>query len=82
MCRHVQTTVLILISTSLAKTGWKEARKGKTFISEKTSFRWSILVLLVELSPFFAVLRIRIGFNADPDPAFYLNADPDPDSRS
>jgi hypothetical protein len=20
---------------------------------------------------------IRIGFNADPDPAFYLNADPD-----
>jgi hypothetical protein len=25
------------------------------------------------------VFRIRIGFNADPDPAFYLNADPDPD---
>ncbi len=23
-------------------------------------------------------LRIHIGFNADPDPAFYLNADPDP----
>jgi hypothetical protein len=22
---------------------------------------------------------IRIGFNADPDPAFYLNADRDPD---
>ncbi len=25
------------------------------------------------------MFRIRIGFNADPDPAFYLNADPDPD---
>ncbi len=25
------------------------------------------------------VFLIRIGFNADPDPAFYLNADPDPD---
>jgi hypothetical protein len=24
------------------------------------------------------VLTIRIGFNADPDPGFYLNADPDP----
>jgi hypothetical protein len=24
------------------------------------------------------VLRIRIGFNADPDPAFFVNADPDP----
>jgi hypothetical protein len=23
------------------------------------------------------MLRIRIGFNADPDPAFYLNAGPD-----
>jgi hypothetical protein len=23
------------------------------------------------------VLWIRIGFNADPDPAFYLNEDPD-----
>jgi hypothetical protein len=29
----------------------------------------------------YAVFRIRIGFNANPDsdPAFYLNADPDPD---
>ncbi len=25
------------------------------------------------------MLWIRIGSNADPDPAFYLNADPDPD---
>jgi hypothetical protein len=25
------------------------------------------------------VLRIRINFNADGDPAFYLNADSDPD---
>ncbi len=25
-----------------------------------------------------AVLWIRIGFNMDPDLAFYLNADPDP----
>jgi hypothetical protein len=24
------------------------------------------------------MLTIRIGFNADPDPGFYLNADPDP----
>ena len=30
------------------------------------------------------MLRIRIGFNADPDPAsaFYLNADPDPGSQT
>jgi hypothetical protein len=28
------------------------------------------------------VLWIRIGFNADLDPAFYLNADPDPRSGS
>ncbi len=27
---------------------------------------------------FYAVLGIRIGFNADPYPAFYLNLDPDP----
>jgi len=26
------------------------------------------------------VLWIRIGFNADPDPAFYLNAAPDTDA--
>ncbi len=25
------------------------------------------------------MFRIRIGFNADPDPAFYDNADPDED---
>ena len=25
------------------------------------------------------MLWIRVGFNADPDPAVYLNADPDPD---
>jgi hypothetical protein len=28
------------------------------------------------------VLWIRIGFNADSGPAFYLNADPDPDPGS
>jgi hypothetical protein len=28
------------------------------------------------------VLWIRIGFNVDLDPAFYLNADPDPDLGS
>jgi hypothetical protein len=28
------------------------------------------------------VLRIRIGFSEDPDPAFYLNADLDPDPIS
>jgi hypothetical protein len=27
------------------------------------------------------VLWIRIGFNADPDPGFYLNADPDSGSK-
>ncbi len=27
-----------------------------------------------------AVLWIHTGFNADPDPAFYLNADADPDA--
>jgi hypothetical protein len=25
------------------------------------------------------VLLVRIGFDADPDPAFYVNADKDPD---
>jgi hypothetical protein len=29
-----------------------------------------------------ALLWICIGFNADPDPAFYPNADPDQDSGS
>ncbi len=33
---------------------------------------WS-LVLLIKNKP---LLRIRIGFNADPDPAFYVNVDP------
>ncbi len=28
------------------------------------------------------MLWIRIGLNADPGPAFYLNATPDPDSKS
>jgi hypothetical protein len=27
-----------------------------------------------------AVFWIRYGFNADPDPDFYLNVDPDPDA--
>ncbi len=31
---------------------------------------------------FFAVIWIRIGFNGAPDPAFYLNADPDLDIGS
>ncbi len=26
------------------------------------------------------VLWIRVGFNADSDPAFHLNTDPDPDT--
>ncbi len=29
-----------------------------------------------------AVLRIRIGISADPDPVFYLNADQDPGSQT
>jgi hypothetical protein len=28
------------------------------------------------------VLWIRIGFNADPDPAFYIITDPDPGSQT
>ncbi len=28
------------------------------------------------------MLWIRTGFNADPDPAFYLNVDPDPDHQT
>jgi hypothetical protein len=28
------------------------------------------------------VLLIRIGFSADPDPAFNLNADPNPKSKT
>ncbi len=29
-----------------------------------------------------SVLLIRVGFHADPDPAFFINADPDPDPSS
>ncbi len=32
----------------------------------------------VNLQSFSAVLWIRIGFNADPDPGLFVNADPDP----
>ncbi len=32
--------------------------------------------------PFEVVLWIRIGFSADPDPAFFVNADPDAGSGS
>jgi hypothetical protein len=28
---------------------------------------------------FLSVFQIRFGFNADPEPAFYLSADADPD---
>jgi hypothetical protein len=37
-----------------------------------TSFRFGSAWILTDL-------WIRVGFNARPDPAFYLNADPDPD---
>jgi hypothetical protein len=33
-------------------------------------------------SLFFSVLRIRIGFSADSDPAFLRSADPDPGSQT
>jgi hypothetical protein len=35
-----------------------------------------------EKSVFLAVLWIRLVFNADLDPAFYLNGDPDPGRQS
>ncbi len=35
----------------------------------------------VNLQSCSAVLWIRIGFNADPDPGFFVNADPDPNPR-
>jgi hypothetical protein len=38
-----------------------------------------ILITVLNKIP---VLWIRIGFNTDPDPAFYLTADPDPDPGS
>ncbi len=42
-----------------------------------------IVALRVKHLTSFPVLWIRIGFNVDPDPAFfYLNADTDPDSGS
>jgi hypothetical protein len=31
---------------------------------------------------FWPMLWIRIGFNVDPDPPFYLNEDPDPGSQT
>jgi hypothetical protein len=37
---------------------------------------------LREYSLLGPVLRIRIGFNVDPDPAFYLHMDPDPGSQT
>ncbi len=42
---------------------------------KKTMFRRYSTLLL-------AVFWILIGFDADPNPAFYLNADPDPDPES
>jgi hypothetical protein len=36
-----------------------------------------LLVQLAKVVQFFLVLCIRIGFNADPDPALCLKADPD-----
>jgi hypothetical protein len=41
--------------------------------------RWELIVSRDrEQCGLLAVLSIRIGVNADPDPAFYLNADSDP----
>jgi hypothetical protein len=36
---------------------------------------------LLEVSFKIPVLRIRIGFSADPNLAFYLGADPDPEAK-
>jgi hypothetical protein len=49
--------------------------------SNRHSFSGSFLFYIVhfsQVSHFEAMLWIRIGFNADPDPAFYLIADPEP----
>jgi hypothetical protein len=37
---------------------------------------------LREYSLLGPVWRIRVGFNADSDPAFYLHTDPDPGSKT
>ncbi len=37
-----------------------------------------ILSILVKIYMCLEAFRIHTGFDADPDPTFYLNADPDP----
>ena len=45
-------------------------------IPRQFSFECPFLLRKVAI---LSVLRIRISFNADPDPAFFPNADPDPE---
>jgi len=79
MCRHVHTTVLILISRSVAKTGWKKQEKVKHLSWRKLLLDGLYCCFIGRVISLFAVFWIRIGFNAHPDPALHLNADPDPD---
>jgi hypothetical protein len=46
----------------------------------KKLFKWQLVTKQEEIQQITDIsVWIRIGFNADPDPTLYLNADPDPD---
>jgi hypothetical protein len=61
--------LLSIMSLCLQQSKGKPHWRG--FLQIHSEYRYSL-----------AVLWIRIGFNAYPDPAFYLNANPDPDPGS
>jgi hypothetical protein len=55
-----------------ADKGGKKSKKGVK-VKQVNFFVFRLTLL------FLSVLGISIGFNVDPDPAFYPNLDPDPD---
>ncbi len=86
--RTFPTTASPLTSSSqLSSPSWPPSHRW--IISEFDSFCCIKCLILILLRPYvpvpycvkilsMSVLWIRIGFNADPDPDFYLNTDPDP----
>ncbi len=45
--------------------------------------RWPLIIKKIgHFLKWWSVFRIRIGFNADPEPDLYLNVDPDPGSQT
>jgi hypothetical protein len=58
----------------------RHVRGFRGFTSGLTSGLW--IIRKFGFSSFPPASWIRIGFTADPDPAFYLNADSDPGSKT